>query len=116
MLGLLHSPATYHGLHSSPQTYRGIKAGASVSFCAVFVCFYFVSLCRSGCPGTHCIDQTGLELTKIHLLLPPPNAEIKGGRHVLCTQLAPPGCGFVCVYFYRPPTSPRVRSEELRMP
>ncbi|CAO2589176.1 hypothetical protein LEMLEM_LOCUS5296 [Lemmus lemmus] len=24
-----------------------------------------------GCPGTHFIDQTGLELTEIHLPLPP---------------------------------------------
>jgi hypothetical protein len=36
----------------------------SVHFC-LFVCLFFrdrVSLCSSGCPGTHFIDQAGLEL------------------------------------------------------
>ena len=30
-----------------------------------------VSLCSPGCPGTHSINQAGLELTEIHLPLPP---------------------------------------------
>jgi hypothetical protein len=30
-----------------------------------------VSLCSPGCPGTHSVDQAGLELTEIHLPLPP---------------------------------------------
>ena len=30
-----------------------------------------VSLCSLGCPGTHSVDQAGLELTEIHLPLPP---------------------------------------------
>ena len=36
-----------------------------------FVLFCFVlfqdrvSLCRSGCPGTHCVYQTGLELRNL---------------------------------------------------
>jgi hypothetical protein len=30
-----------------------------------------VSLCSPGCPGTHFVDQTGLELIEIHLSLPP---------------------------------------------
>ena len=35
-----------------------------------------VSLCNSsGCPGTHLVDQAGLELTEIHLPLPPRNWE-----------------------------------------
>jgi hypothetical protein len=29
-----------------------------------------VLLCSSGCPGTHSINQAGLELTEIHLSLP----------------------------------------------
>jgi hypothetical protein len=31
----------------------------------------WVSLGSSGCPGTHFVDQAGLELTEIHLPLPP---------------------------------------------
>jgi hypothetical protein len=30
-----------------------------------------VSLCSPGCPGTHSVDQAGLELTEIYLPLPP---------------------------------------------
>jgi hypothetical protein len=30
-----------------------------------------VSLCSSGCPGTWCVDHTGLELTEIYLSWPP---------------------------------------------
>jgi hypothetical protein len=35
-----------------------------VLFCFVFVLFYRdrVSLCSPGCPGTHSVDQAGLEL------------------------------------------------------
>jgi hypothetical protein len=29
------------------------------------------SLCSPGYPGAHYVDQAGLELTEIHLLLPP---------------------------------------------
>jgi hypothetical protein len=39
----------------------------SVSVC-LFVCFVFpdrVSLCSPGCPGTHFVDQAGLELRKL---------------------------------------------------
>ena len=42
-----------------------------------FVSFLFlffqdrVSLCSPGCPGTRSVDQAGLELTEIHLPLPP---------------------------------------------
>jgi hypothetical protein len=41
-----------------------------------FVFWYRVSLFSSGCPGTHSVDQAGLELRN-----PPASAEIKGGRH-----------------------------------
>ena len=30
-----------------------------------------ISLCSLGCPGAHYVDQAGLELTEIHLSLPP---------------------------------------------
>lgn len=36
-----------------------------------------VSLSHSGWSGTHCVEQSVLELTEIHLLLPL-SAEIKG--------------------------------------
>jgi hypothetical protein len=42
--------------------------------CKVCLCFVFqdrVSLCSPGCPGTHCVDQAGLDFTEIRLLLPP---------------------------------------------
>jgi len=35
-----------------------------------FVLFETRSYCL-GWPGIHCVDQAGLELTEIHLLLPP---------------------------------------------
>jgi hypothetical protein len=41
--------------------------------CLFFVLFCFfdrVSLCSPGCPGTHFVDQAGLELRN-HLPLPP---------------------------------------------
>ena len=28
------------------------------------------ALCSPGCPETHCVDQSGIELTEIHLPLP----------------------------------------------
>jgi hypothetical protein len=39
----------------------------SVCSCFLFVCLFFVfqdrvSLCSPGCPGTHSVDQAGLEL------------------------------------------------------
>ena len=38
-----------------------------------------VSLCSSGCPRSHSVDQAGLDLTEILLLLnPSPSAGIKG--------------------------------------
>jgi hypothetical protein len=44
-----------------------------VLFVCLFVCFVFqdrVSLCSPGCPGTHSVDQDGLELRNT-LPLPP---------------------------------------------
>jgi hypothetical protein len=39
-----------------------------------------VSLCSPGYPGTHSVDQAGLELKKLCLPLPP-SAGIKGVHH-----------------------------------
>jgi hypothetical protein len=40
--------------------------------CFVLSCFFETgSLCSSGCPGTHYIDQVDFEFTEIHLPLPP---------------------------------------------
>jgi hypothetical protein len=40
-------------------------------FVCLFVCFQVrVSLCSPGCPGTHSVDQAGLN-SEIHLSLPP---------------------------------------------
>jgi hypothetical protein len=39
-----------------------------VLFCFVLFCFVFrdrVSLCSPGCPGTHFVDQAGLELRNL---------------------------------------------------
>ncbi|EDL86686.1 rCG41244, isoform CRA_a [Rattus norvegicus] len=44
----------------------------SLSLLLIFI-FVFqdrVSLCSPDCPGTHSVDQEGLELTEIHLDLP----------------------------------------------
>ena len=41
-------------------------------FVVVVVLFFKTrTLCSTGCPGTHYVDQAGLELTEIHLPLPP---------------------------------------------
>ena len=43
-------------------------------FTCLLVYFWFlerVSLCTSGCPGTCSVDHAALELTEIHLPLPP---------------------------------------------
>jgi hypothetical protein len=44
------------------------------SLCVAFFSFFFqdrVSLCSPGCPGTHSVDQAGLELTERPLPLTP---------------------------------------------
>ena len=37
----------------------------------VGVCLTFISICSPGCPGTHHVDQAGLELSHTQLPLPP---------------------------------------------
>jgi hypothetical protein len=44
-----------------------------------------VSLCSSGCPGAHCVEQAGLELTEIL-----PSASV-------CTTM--PGQGYLILFF-----------------
>lgn len=39
--------------------------------CIRFVFWDRASLCSPGCPGTHCVNQAGLELPEIHCLCPP---------------------------------------------
>jgi hypothetical protein len=51
-----------------PQRRRNIKAGKRVCFAWCYL--KQVSLCSPGCPGTCSVDQAGLELTEICLLLP----------------------------------------------
>jgi hypothetical protein len=46
----------------------------------IFCLFVFVSLCSPGCPGTHSVDQAGLELSLLSL---PLEAGIKGLCHHL---------------------------------
>jgi hypothetical protein len=67
-----------------------------VLFCFVLFCFVFqdrVSLCSPGCPGTHFVDQAGLELRN-----PPatasPSAGIKGVDHHF------PACVCILIFIY----------------
>ena len=46
-----------------------------------------VSLCSPGCPGTHSVDQAGLELTEIHL---PLSSSVLGLK--VCSTTAQPRC------------------------
>lgn len=48
--------------------------------CIRFVFWDRASLCSPGCPGTHCVNQAGLELPEIHCLCPP-RAGITGVYH-----------------------------------
>jgi hypothetical protein len=59
---------TLHIPFSSSST----SSPSSSSISSPSFCFVFqdkVSLCSSGCLGTHCVDQAALELTEIHLPL-----------------------------------------------
>lgn len=46
-----------------PSKPDSILPSASV---VVMVCDR-ISLCRSGCPGTHCVEQVGLRFTELHM-------------------------------------------------
>jgi hypothetical protein len=69
-------------MYWTPNLKKKGEGGRSEFFVCLF-CFVFwdrVSLCSSGCPGTHSVDQPGLELRT-----PPapclPSAGIKGVSH-----------------------------------
>jgi hypothetical protein len=58
-------------------------------FVCLFVCFFFVfrdrvSLCSPGCPGTHSVDQAGLELRN-----PPASASQVLGLKACATTAQP---------------------------
>lgn len=51
-----------------------MKLQIIIIICGVFLLVYFlgrISVCRPGLTGTHYVDQTGLELTKIAYPMPP---------------------------------------------
>ncbi|GAB1292634.1 Major facilitator superfamily domain-containing 13B [Apodemus speciosus] len=58
----------------------------SIMFGAVFICPQWVSLCSPGCPGTHSVDQAGLELRNLPAS-DSQSAGIKGVHHHLLVQL-----------------------------
>ena len=64
---------------------RFIQVDASFFVWLVLVFRDRVSLCSLGCPGTRSVDQAGLELTKIHLPLPP-HVGSKGLHHHLSSE------------------------------
>uniref|UniRef100_A0A8C8ULV3 Uncharacterized protein n=1 Tax=Peromyscus maniculatus bairdii TaxID=230844 RepID=A0A8C8ULV3_PERMB len=56
--------------------FEGLRSLFVPTFLTVFCLFVLVfrdrvSLCSSGYPGSHFVNQAGLELTEIHLPLPP---------------------------------------------
>jgi hypothetical protein len=66
-----------------------------VLFCFVLFCFVFrdrVSLCSPGCPGTHSVDQAGLELRN-----PPASASQVLGLKACATT---PGRFFFFFFFF----------------
>ena len=68
-------------LHSRSQVW-GKYGSLSVVFPFIFIRLLLflrqgLSMCPS-CPGTHYIDQAGLELIKICLSMSPPSAGVKG--------------------------------------
>jgi hypothetical protein len=72
----------------------------------LFVCFLFfrdrVSLCSPGCPGTHFVDQAGLELRN-----PPASASRVLGLQACATT---PGTGIITFKAIRKGTSEEVHS------
>jgi hypothetical protein len=65
------------------EGYKSIVPGRLNSWYPLWVCFLVfrdrVSLYSPGCPGTHLVDQAGLELRNLRLCLP--SAGAKGIRH-----------------------------------
>jgi hypothetical protein len=53
------------GREKNPQNRKRLATEKLILFVCLFVCLFFrdrVSLCSSACPGTHSVDQAGLEL------------------------------------------------------
>ena len=61
----LHCVYAYRGQRSISVSFLLPNFNFCFCFCFVLFCFVFqdrVSLCSPGCPGTHSVDQAGLEL------------------------------------------------------
>lgn len=81
------------------QQFCSLLGQVSVSF-SCFFCFlvFFFSpetgyLPSPGCPGAHCVDQAGLELTKNHPPLPFKCWDGRGARPYWTNFLNPCDCG-----------------------
>ena len=88
------SPSLAHTILKSHLHLSAQPLGVWQFFC-LFVLFFGdrVSLCSSGCPGTHSVDQAGLELRN----LPAPASQVLGLR--MCTTTARCKSLFkVCIY------------------
>lgn len=60
------------GLAADEEQCRPGVSSACVGYCIYFVLTFLAKNgVETGCPGNHYIDQPGLELTEIHLPLPP---------------------------------------------
>lgn len=57
------------------DAYLTLREAPNIRGYFLFLSLYFIGdrvfLCNLDCPGTHLVDQVGLELTEIHLPLPP---------------------------------------------
>jgi hypothetical protein len=61
---------TYMYTHTCTNTHIDTDAYKFLAIFVVVVLQDRVSLCSSGCPRIHFVDQAGLKLTEIHLSLP----------------------------------------------
>jgi hypothetical protein len=71
-----HPPSMQQPLGWTSSARKNIRQEHHIQVTSFLEFFCFgdrVSLCSPGCPGTHSVDQAGLqvELTEIHLSLPP---------------------------------------------
>jgi hypothetical protein len=70
--------------------------GFLFSFFFLLVFQYRISLCSPGCPGTHSVDQDGLELRN-----PPASASRVLGLKVRATT-SPASLGFLVLLYFSP--------------
>jgi hypothetical protein len=91
--------AYVHGIPYNPQGQATIERTHQNLFVVVVVLFLFfrdrVSLCSPGCPGTHSVDQAGLELRN-----PPASASQMLGLKA-CVITAWPGLIKILRYNFR---------------